>query len=235
MAEHWNKEEHAAAVDAYLQMLSAQQRGEKFSKAEVRRGLLAGALRSRTEKSIEYRFCNISAVLAQEGKPCVDGYVPLDHLGPSGYATIVELLQDRGVIKKDDYASTADIEELEARTNRLIRRGERLFTPLGQNVVPVSESKVRVFSRDPEVRAFVLVQANGRCESCNQLAPFTTAAGVPYLEVHHVVPLANGGPDTVSNAVALCPNCHRRVHYAVDADDMVACLIAKIERLQSSS
>lgn len=35
----------------------------------------------------------------------------------------------------------------------------------------------------------------------------------PYLEVHHIIFLAQGGDDTVDNAEALCPNCHRRKHY----------------------
>jgi 5-methylcytosine-specific restriction protein A len=37
------------------------------------------------------------------------------------------------------------------------------------------------------------------------------AAG-PYLESHHVVHLAQGGPDSIDNAIALCPNCHRKMH-----------------------
>lgn len=28
------------------------------------------------------------------------------------------------------------------------------------------------------------------------------------LEVHHLIPEAEGGPDTLGNAVPLCPNCH---------------------------
>jgi hypothetical protein len=49
-------------------------------------------------------------------------------------------------------------------------------------------------------------------------SPFNLANGQPYLEVHHVKPLAEGGPDLVENAVALCPNCHRRCHLSVDRD-----------------
>jgi hypothetical protein len=37
--------------------------------------------------------------------------------------------------------------------------------------------------------------------------------GSPFLETHHLIRLADGGPDTVENAVAVCPNCHRRLHY----------------------
>nr|WP_275041241.1 HNH endonuclease signature motif containing protein [Halomonas meridiana] len=46
------------------------------------------------------------------------------------------------------------------------------------------------------------------------LAPFNRKSdGSPYLEVHHRKPLAEGGDDTVANAIALCPNCHRAAHY----------------------
>ncbi|HVG57635.1 MAG TPA: HNH endonuclease [Hyalangium sp.] len=40
--------------------------------------------------------------------------------------------------------------------------------------------------------------------------------GSPYLEVHHKKFLARGGVDTVKNARALCPNCHRKVHYEMN-------------------
>jgi 5-methylcytosine-specific restriction protein A len=35
--------------------------------------------------------------------------------------------------------------------------------------------------------------------------------------VHHIVPLAEGGPDDLGNTAALCPNCHRAVHYSGEA------------------
>ena len=33
-----------------------------------------------------------------------------------------------------------------------------------------------------------------------------------FLETHHVVPLAEGGADSLDNVVALCPNHHREAH-----------------------
>lgn len=72
-----------------------------------------------------------------------------------------------------------------------------------------------VFVRNPDVVAEVLSQANGQCQRCARPAPFMRGSdGTPYLEVHHRVPLAVGGEDTVANAIALCPNCHRAAHYA---------------------
>jgi 5-methylcytosine-specific restriction protein A len=60
----------------------------------------------------------------------------------------------------------------------------------------------------------VLERASGICEQCNEDAPFKRKKdGTPYLEVHHRIPLSEGGFDTVGNAIAVCPNCHRELHY----------------------
>ena len=70
------------------------------------------------------------------------------------------------------------------------------------------------YSRNPDVIAEVLDRAMGLCEGCRNPAPFPRRSnGTPYLEVHHVIQLADGGDDTVDNAMALCPNCHRKRHY----------------------
>jgi len=72
----------------------------------------------------------------------------------------------------------------------------------------------KIFRRNPDVVAEVLIRANGSCERCHMPAPFLRAKdGTPYLEVHHRKKLADGGLDTVKNAIALCPNCHREAHY----------------------
>lgn len=70
-----------------------------------------------------------------------------------------------------------------------------------------------VYARNPDVVAEVLYRANGICGRCGGDAPFRRKRdGSPFLEVHHVVRLSDGGEDTVENAVATCPNCHREVH-----------------------
>jgi 5-methylcytosine-specific restriction protein A len=83
------------------------------------------------------------------------------------------------------------------------------------NTVPKSRTVlVHVYERNPYVVAEVLGRANGICEKCNVAAPFKRKKdGSPYLEVHHKTRLADGGEDTVANAIALCPNCHRYLHF----------------------
>ena len=89
-----------------------------------------------------------------------------------------------------------------------------------------------MYGQSPEVKAWVLRESNYICECCGENAPFKKTDGTPYLEVHHVVTLANGGADTVSNAVAICPNCHRGLHYSAERDELVQNLYDAVERLE---
>jgi 5-methylcytosine-specific restriction protein A len=83
---------------------------------------------------------------------------------------------------------------------------------------PKMPSKVMTVSvtyrRNPDVIVTVLCRADGMCEECGRAAPFSRRKdGSPYLEVHHKILLSLGGEDTVENAIALCPNCHRKAHH----------------------
>lgn len=74
--------------------------------------------------------------------------------------------------------------------------------------------------RDPYVAEYTKRRAHGRCQLCGAEAPFIDNNGDPYLESHHVVWLSQGGEDSIHNTVALCPNCHRRVHILKNAEDI---------------
>jgi 5-methylcytosine-specific restriction endonuclease McrA len=76
-----------------------------------------------------------------------------------------------------------------------------------------------VYLRNPDVVAEVLKRAKGKCERCGCKAPFLRKDGSPYLEVHHLKPLASEGEDTVANAQAQCPNCHREAHFGAGGTD----------------
>tara|TARA_B110000908_G_C10210019_1_gene429707 strand:+ start:166 stop:990 length:825 start_codon:yes stop_codon:yes gene_type:complete len=76
--------------------------------------------------------------------------------------------------------------------------------------------------RDPWVAEHAKRQANGTCQLCLQPAPFKNTSGEPYLETHHITWLANEGEDTVENTVALCPNCHRKMHILNSPKDIKA-------------
>lgn len=103
-------------------------------------------------------------------------------------------------------------EKLEQEVNIALKKGD--LHPKG-NAHPHKVNVVTsTFIRDPEVVAAVLNRANGVCEFCRKKAPFFRKKnGTPYLEVHHKKQLKDGGADTVENALALCPNCHRMMHF----------------------
>jgi len=97
------------------------------------------------------------------------------------------------------------------REERLARLSKAKTKPQAIQVVTTA------FQRNPDVVAEVLFQAaqsGWLCSNCKSPAPFNRKnGGFPYLEVHHMKRLADGGDDTVENAVALCPNCHRKFHF----------------------
>jgi 5-methylcytosine-specific restriction enzyme A len=75
------------------------------------------------------------------------------------------------------------------------------------------------YDRNPYVAEYVKRRANGICELCHNPAPFMNKHKVPYLEEHHINWLSKAGNDTINNTVALCPNCHRRMHVLDLAED----------------
>lgn len=73
--------------------------------------------------------------------------------------------------------------------------------------------------RNQLVSEYTKSRANGICDMCGDPAPFIDKKGKPYLETHHVITLADGGPDVIYNTVALCPNCHRKIHMLNNKED----------------
>lgn len=91
--------------------------------------------------------------------------------------------------------------------NKLRKRAK-----LSPKIPPRRQVKADQIVRNDYVVAYVKAAAKGKCDLCSQKAPFKNKDNLPFLECHHVKPLAKGGEDTYSNAVALCPNCHRKMH-----------------------
>ena len=227
----WTRDELGACVDAYLAMLRAEHSGEAYSKSAYNEHLRLGPLSARTKASIEYRMQNISAVLDDLGLSRIQGYMPARNVGSGSRSEIAALLERRGHIDSTDYEDTADEDELQRRAASLRAKG--FGSPPKGNQQPRTTANTGVVHlRSPAVRAWVLDAADGVCELCSDNAPFITSTGEPFLEVHHVVSLAEGGPDTPGNAVALCPNCHRRCHYAGDSEQAREVLYEQVHRLE---
>jgi 5-methylcytosine-specific restriction protein A len=114
---------------------------------------------------------------------------------------------------------------------RLQNLRERAFATASTVLQPSSQLR-NVYQRSRDVRDYVLARANGNCEGCTSPAPFSRSDGKPYLEPHHLRRLSDGGPDHPAHVIALCPNCHRRVHFGADGRTYNATLIAAMSRIE---
>lgn len=101
-----------------------------------------------------------------------------------------------------------------------------------RSVVAARKGKVMYRARSLAIRLYVLHRASGRCEGCRAPAPFQKTDGSPYLEPHHTTRLSDDGPDHPARVIGLCPNCHRRAHYAEDAKQFNDSLKKKLARLE---
>ena len=232
------------AVYAYLYMLDKERAGEAYSKIQIRRALQE-RLPLRSEFSLEKRFQNISAVLAEDGKTFVKGYLPLPNVG-RGVASVI-----RHVVSEVESSSQLVEEALgfavrceylalgKARNDKGRPRGglpDELWTERAGRRMPARRrAETCLFSRDPKLKAWLVLRSRSLREFCGARAPFEEAPDMPYLEIHHVVSLAREGWEAPENAVALCPNCHRAMHFAADREERVRRLYSLFARFDAGA
>lgn len=226
----WTDAELTSAVLGYLGMLNDELAGRKYSKATVNRQLREGPLSGRTKASVEFRMQNISAALYELKMPHLSGYLPARNIGSAVKDKIIAVLRTNGIESLSAYVPTSDPAALAAKVGEL-RKRQLGKVPSGTKSPAVVATTGMSYVRNPAVKAWILQNAKGVCEGCVQPAPFMGQDGLPYLEVHHVMGLASHGSDRVTNAAALCPNCHRRCHFAADKDEFKLDLYIKIPRL----
>lgn len=164
---------------------------------------------------------NISYVMALMGRDWITGLKPAKNVGKNNAVLIERLIMEVEDIE------TPSVVGFEIDVREDLKKGG-LPKPQGSREPKVTTTSVTQYQRDSSVKAWILNEANGICECCSRPAPFKTAAdNLPYLEVHHVRQLAQNGSDTITNAVAICPNCHRALHYSMDAKELTEKLYGK--------
>lgn len=78
MPDAWSKEEVEATISDYFSMLVMELQGIKYVKSKHNQKLQQ-KLNNRTGGSVEFKHCNISAILLQLGLPYIDGYKRRDN------------------------------------------------------------------------------------------------------------------------------------------------------------
>jgi len=116
------------------------------------------------------------------------------------------------IIEKDDYQRILDQQIQKAKKCKTIKELEIKYQKTSSKIKTRGISQT-IYERNQYLVELVKRKANGICQKCKKSAPFITKNGEPYLEVHHIKPLADGGEDSINNTLALCPNCHRELHF----------------------
>ena len=222
MAENWSTEELEASVVAYLEMRQNDFDQTPYSKKAYYRQLSSRF--GRTEKSYEYRMQNISYVFSVKGREWVKGLRPAKNVGANVAGEIEK------IINRLENQSSSPIVPFHTNVSSL-RKKKKRAAPKGNRKPRTAKTTTTQYVRDAEVVAWVLDLANGVCECCGKSAPFIREDNTPYLEVHHLRRLADGGSDTISNAIATCPNCHRELHYGLGKEGVRQRVYGSVERL----
>ena len=222
MSDGWSNEELKVSVECYVEMQRNERAGKLIVKKHYYRKLAQRF--GRSEKTFESLMQNISYVLSLMGRSWLIGVKPARNID-AGVAGQIEKLFIQLDGKKVVAVAAFEIAAREE------ARQKNLPKPSGNPSPTARHTAITQFQRDAAVKAWVVRQAGGVCECCEQPAPFNGADGLPYLELHYVRQLVEGGADVVSNAVALCPNCHREIHHGANAQALTAWLYDNIVRL----
>ena len=243
-------EQLKACAEEYVSMLESDEALKVYEKADVYRDLAARV--GLTVGAVKRAMREISAVAASKGAWNL-GIRPAERVSVDRSMRIGRLVDatksasGRSISEiAADYVST-----LRQKTNDEVVANAPWPFPIGASAFPghpgsspsieepprgvmhptASAVTVQTYVRDEAVRRWVLRRADGSCECCARAAPFTDPWAVPFLEVHHLKTLADGGSDRVTNTVALCPNCHREMHHGAKSTELRLELLARISGL----
>lgn len=152
-------------------------------------------------------------------------------------AIVFELAVETEAVDQETSEASEPSTEYDANRNLRNRTLEELRDlALDQPRPSASEEERRenVYLRSKAVKEYVLQRADGLCEGCGEEAPFITNKGRPYLEAHHIRRLSDGGPDHPRWVIALCPNCHRRVHHGRDGEEYNSQLAHQLGKIEDA-
>jgi 5-methylcytosine-specific restriction enzyme A len=149
----------------------------------------------------------------QEEQPDIEGNIrnvwifPLKLIDESRPSLISERVFKERQVRREKKASKLSIDELRKKSEKAPKKSG------------VRDIVSKQYERNQFVAAYAKKRANGVCQLCSNPAPFKDNTGEPFLEVHHIDWLSNEGEDSIENTVALCPNCHRKMHVVNEEKD----------------
>jgi hypothetical protein len=198
---------------------------------------------SRQRRTIDIRIAGTDEVLASSYYPArlgtdrnVEPRIGRDLVNWVSAGDVLWLGTDGTTVfawKEAPDAVPADPDEPDPRAETLANQlsDQRLLDAVNAVGGPAGQRSAQswVYERSSAVRAFARRRSGGICEmpGCGYRG-FLMANGKTFIEVHHIEFMGRAGEDTVGNVAALCPNCHRRAHYARDRNAIRTQLLSAV-------
>lgn len=218
----WGRDEVVAALHLYQQLLDKPI--SKVAGSEVER--LAQQI-GRAPTGVYNKLMNLRAIDPRDSRKGFEGGSKIDQATWEEFfdtnsliidVTALEAENQRlwgGNIKSDKLSDEVSATEEKRLAEKPLEALLAQYANRPQNLKPRRRSQEAIsYDRDPLVVILRKRLAGYRCEvdSC-QSEQFQTDSGELFVEVHHLIPLADGGPDTLDNTVAVCPTHHRSLHH----------------------
>jgi len=211
-----------SVLDNLKKLWSVNLNSNKIS--ELPKGLLSLKLEIKYEKGYEFPdnaitiydnpIQNPPLEIIKKGNAAIEIY--FNYLEKQGKKALTEV----NVLSVGDGDSNNNsevierVDKIETDSEAKFISDEELIKRIKQSdkVAKTTQVTTTVYERNEYVSEFAKRKAKGFCQLCENFAPFNDSKSKPYLESHHVIWLSRGGDDSVENVIALCPNCHAKIH-----------------------
>jgi hypothetical protein len=238
--QDWSRDEIIAAIWLYDELL-----GQPISKTAGSRVEKIAQQIGRVPTGLYNKLMNLRALDSRAPQQGFKGGSKLDKVTWNEFFVETANSMDRAKLDQEyrrlwgeagrvDPPSQTSLETEEKRlAGKSIDDLLALYRKRPKNVLPLRRSQsVAVYDRDPMVVTLRKKLAGCRCEVDDCTSPtFENDAGELFVEVHHLIPLAQGGEDVLENTVVLCPTHHRYLHIGKGRGDLTKALQARRKTL----
>ena len=151
------------------------------------------------------------------------------------YRTIL-YIKSREIFKEEEYQDEkfdSEISNINYKCYQ-IDKNETIKGPEKKKTKVVNDNtKQYYYPRDNKRSVKALYKSNFKCEINNNHNTFIRKSdGTPYMEPHHLIPIAyqdnfENSLDVEENIVSLCSNCHNEIHYGKNRMELIEYLYNK--------
>jgi hypothetical protein len=129
---------------------------------------------------------------------------------------LVVTTEELAYVAKDAKSFARRVRELRTEQGFMIstKFSGRPDLKVGQYVLETTDRRMQPHDRsvDAEVERAVYARDSSQCRACGWSRSDFSAQSPRYLELHHLMPHASGGANSVENLLVLCSKCHDEVH-----------------------